>query len=857
ATDVLGRFGYNTYTILSVNQPPDAVDDGYTVLEDNPLTIEAPGVLDNDNDVDGDTLTVLTYDGVSENGGVVAMAGDGSFTYTPAENCCGEDSFTYTVGDGNEGTDTATVSVDITCVNDPPLADDDNYSTNEDTPLTVPAPGVLDGDTDVESEALTAVLDSPTSSGSLTLNSDGSFDYTPNADYCGLDSFTYHANDSQADSNVATVSIDVVCVNDPPLADDDNYSTNEDTSLNVATPGVLDGDSDVDGDTLRAVLDTTSSGSLTLNDDGSFDYTPTANYCGPDSFTYHASDSQVDSNVAAVTIDVVCVNDPPAFTLSGDVNVAEDFADIQSVTVLPGPVPVDETDQIVTYSLSPESVSFANVSIDSATGEVTITAVPNGNGSQTFTVTADDGQAVNQTHSEDFTLTVQPVNDPPELVPIGDPSTDEDVDKTILLAATDVDIATNGQSLTFSAQSSDVTLVQVAVSSTGNGSGELTFDVQPDQNGSAQITVTVDDGNDGTDFETFTLTVIPVNDPPVISEVHPGSQSVQYSDGIAPVTITASDIDSSQLTISASDLLGGLTLTPNPGCVPEDDWVTCTWTLSGAANVPAGEYSVQVTVIDDDGGQAVADIVFNVASEEAKLTFDSDNPVGVQVAEPEGNSGQFSLTVHVQEAVPDAGANPYPGDISLADVSMILEPVGPGGLVEGVCVPGEVTGSEYDAVLPVTCSFNGVEVNTYTAEATVGGGYYAGYAEDVLVVYDPSLGFATGGGWFYWPDSDDPDTGYPGDKTNFGFTMKYNKKGTNVQGSLLLIRHMTDGSIYRVKSNALYGLAVGDEGDFGWASFSGKSTYKEPDWPEPKGNYEFVVYVEDWDEPGTGTDRFW
>ena len=88
--------------------------------------------------------------------------------------------------------------------------------------------------------------------------------------------------------------------------------------------------------------------------------------------------------------------------------------------------------------------------------------------------------------------------------------------------------------------------------------------------------------------------------------------------------------------------------------------------------------------------------------------------------------------------------------------------------------------------------------------------------------------------------------------------MKYNKKGTNLQGSLLLIRHTQDG-IYRLKSNALNGLALGQpaDGSFGWASFSGKATYLEPGWEEALGNHEFIVYVEDHDEPGSGADRFW
>ena len=147
--------------------------------------------------------------------------------------------------------------------------------------------------------------------------------------------------------------------------------------------------------------------------------------------------------------------------------------------------------------------------------------------------------------------------------------------------------------------------------------------------------------------------------------------------------------------------------------------------------------------------------------------------------------------------------------------------------------------------MTVICDFDTVAVNTYLVQVIVSGGYYAGTGEDVLVIYDSSLGFTTGGGWFYWPGTTD--------KTNFGFTMKYNKNGKNVKGNLLLIRHLDDGTIYRVKSNALDGLALGDN----WASFGGKATYQEPDWPEPIGNYKFLVYVEDHGEPGSGADRFW
>jgi hypothetical protein len=209
--------------------------------------------------------------------------------------------------------------------------------------------------------------------------------------------------------------------------------------------------------------------------------------------------------------------------------------------------------------------------------------------------------------------------------------------------------------------------------------------------------------------------------------------------------------------------------------------------------------------------------------------------------------------VYVTETEPDTTADPagapVPGDISRANVSMSLVPVGPGSSVNPVSCTTSFSPSGYAGEMTVMCDFAKVPVSTYTVQVVVDGGYYDGAYEDVLTVYDPSLGFTTGGGWFYWPGTTD--------KTTFGYTMKYNKKGKNVKGNLLIIRHMDSGSLYRLKSNALYGLALGDTGEFTWASFSGKATYLEPGWPEAIGNHQFVVYAEDNGEPGSGSDRFW
>src|SRR5207302_328936 len=145
--------------------------------------------------------------------------------------------------------------------------------------------------TDTAHSALTAVLViGPGHAASFSLASNGTFSYTPAVDYNGPDSFTYKANDGTADPNVATVAITVNAVNDAPVAVNDAYNVNEDTVLNVAPPGVLGNDTDVDANTTlsAAVVAGPAHGSLTLNGNGSFTYTPVANYNGADSFTYKA-----------------------------------------------------------------------------------------------------------------------------------------------------------------------------------------------------------------------------------------------------------------------------------------------------------------------------------------------------------------------------------------------------------------------------------------------------------------------------------------------------------------------------------------------------------------------------------------
>jgi FtsP/CotA-like multicopper oxidase with cupredoxin domain len=187
-----------------------------------------------------------------------------------------------------------------------PLAAGDAYTTNEDTPLTIAAPGVL-GNDDTET---TAVLVSAPIHGALSLNAGGGFTYTPQTNYNGADSFTYQArNGGGIGSAPATVSLTINPVNDVPVAANDAYTVAVGNTLNVGAPGVLGNDSDVDGNPLTAVNASNLTG-LTFSTNGSFTYNATT--AGTKTFTYRASDGTATSAQATVTITVTGSQAPVA-----------------------------------------------------------------------------------------------------------------------------------------------------------------------------------------------------------------------------------------------------------------------------------------------------------------------------------------------------------------------------------------------------------------------------------------------------------------------------------------------------------------------------------------------------------------
>jgi VCBS repeat-containing protein len=301
---------------VAPNVAPVAVNDSFSTSEDTKLT--AATVLTNDTDANGNALTATLLTQAEH--GTVAFNTDGTFTYTPNANYNGPDSFTYKANDGSADSNVATVNLTVTPVNDAPEAVKDQYEVVSGTTLvsTVAGPtdvGVLQNDTDADGNQLTAVLDGNVEHGTLVLHADGSFTYTPNEGFTGVDSFTYHAFDGSASSDITTATIVVDApANVAPVSEKDGYLVRSGSEL-VATVngpsdfGVLQNDTDADGNKLTAVLDgNVEHGTLVLHADGSFTYTPNEGFTGVDSFTYHAFDGSASSDITTATI----VVDAPA-----------------------------------------------------------------------------------------------------------------------------------------------------------------------------------------------------------------------------------------------------------------------------------------------------------------------------------------------------------------------------------------------------------------------------------------------------------------------------------------------------------------------------------------------------------------
>jgi len=263
-------------TINPLNDNPQASNDTATVSEDSNST--QIDVLTNDVDIDGDDLDITAVSTPSH--GTATYTADYVY-YSPDPDYSGADQFSYTISDGNGGSDSATVYVTVTGVNDPPVANDDVVTVVEDSADN--QIDVLANDTDPDGDDLDIAGVTQPSHGLITYTADYVY-YTPDGDYTGTDQFSYSITDNNGGSDIATVTITITTINDPPIANDDSAVVAEDTIDNQID--VLGNDIDPDGDILNIISITQpSNGAATYTIDH-VNYTPNLNYNGLDSFSY-------------------------------------------------------------------------------------------------------------------------------------------------------------------------------------------------------------------------------------------------------------------------------------------------------------------------------------------------------------------------------------------------------------------------------------------------------------------------------------------------------------------------------------------------------------------------------------------
>jgi hypothetical protein len=289
-----------TIQVASGYDPAVAVGDSYQGLPSQPLEIFGLiGVLANDINIDRLPLRAVLESAPSN--GQLALREDGGFRYDP-QGFAGTTSFTYRIHDGTGLSSPATVTL---VLNTPPAPQADSFTTPEDTTLVRTAVnGVLANDQDADGNALTVELVSSVSRGTLTLAPNGAFQYQPELNYFGTDSFQYRVTDGIDTSPVVIASITVSPVNDAPSTVGDVYFGAAGEPLEIpAERGVLVNDVDVDSASLSAVLlQRPANGTVVLQPDGSFRYEPEAGFIGTDLFTYQAADGQTASSATEVRL---------------------------------------------------------------------------------------------------------------------------------------------------------------------------------------------------------------------------------------------------------------------------------------------------------------------------------------------------------------------------------------------------------------------------------------------------------------------------------------------------------------------------------------------------------------------------
>ncbi|AFM24648.1 VCBS domain-containing protein [Desulfomonile tiedjei] len=695
ARDEDGGLGItNTFTVTVENVPPMASDNTISLMEDSiySFTIDDFGFSDSGPqdslqyvqivELPASGILLLGSDPVQVNSEISVVdiaAGLLTFTPDPTENGTGYANFVFKVSDGTEySLDSYTMTIDVTPVNDPPTATDDSFFTDEDTPLSIPASGVLGNDSDIDSESLMAIVQEQPLNGTLTLNTDGSFTYIPNENFNGTDSFTYKANDGDLDSDTATVTITVNSINDAAVIAGDNQGAviEDDTLTDSGTLTVEDVDSP---EQFIAITDLEGTyGTFTLAENGawiySLDNTKVQHLYQGETVTESFTVNSADGTPHSVTITITGMDDAAVITGDDQGSVTEDGAltdtgtltveDVDGAAFVPL-TNVTSNNGFGTFSISPEGVwtytlDNSNPAIQSLAEGETIT--------DSFTVISTDG-AVETPH--DVTITIIGTND--SAVITGDDSGSVTEDGTL----------TDTGTLTVSDVDGSAAFVPFTNATSHNGFGTVSFfngvwtyvlnNSNPAVQGLAagetltdSFTVTSTDGIQVT-THVVTITITGTDDPAVIGGDDSGSV---VEDGTLDDTgtLTVSDVDGAAFVESTNAIsnngFGTFSITTdgvwtytldnsNPAIhsLAEGQTITDSFTVISTDGAVETPHEVTVTITGsndlaviggDDQGAVTED---DTLTDSGTLTIDDvDSPEQFVATNMQGDFGTFTLS---------------------------------------------------------------------------------------------------------------------------------------------------------------------------------------------------------------------
>ncbi len=520
-----------TCTSTPSNHPPTAFNSNEITNEDTPKNIILQA-----SDPDSDPLTYIIVSNPSHG----FLTGSGSSrTYNPNQDYNGPDSFTFRVHDGTTFSNKATVSITVNPVPDAPTAFDQTVTTNEDTPKNI----ILQA-SDPDGDPLTYnIIDLPLN-GILT-GSGASRTYTPNADFVGPDSFTFQVNDGTFFSNIATVTIHVLPVNDPPefigLGIPDQTIL-EDSGLNdnLVDLHIYTFDSDDPLTSLTyTILSQSNTGVVVCSIDSNrfVDCTTQPDQVGFSDIEVQVTDPTGGFDIDTFKVNVIPVNDPPELSIPDqsvleDSGLNNDLVDLHTHTTDP-----DDLLSSLTYTiLSQSDQSIVSCTLDS-NRFVDCTTQPDQDGFSDIEVQVTD--PTGGFDIDTFRVNVIPVNDPPEFIGLGIPDQTILEDSGLNNDLVDLHLYTFDSddplsSLTYAITSQSNTSVVVC---SVDSDRYIDCTTQPNQNGFSDVTVQVTDPSSSSDTDTFRVHVIPINDPPTAFD----QVVVTDEDTPVPITLVATD----------------------------------------------------------------------------------------------------------------------------------------------------------------------------------------------------------------------------------------------------------------------------------------------------------------------------